>query len=62
VSDEGTPGEDGEYARSYLTTVKDGCDDPGAEITSQVGADGDVGEAPDHHRVRQPDDERSAGR
>ena len=44
-----------------FSTVEDGCDNAGAEVTSQVRADRDVGEAPDHESVSEADDEWSTG-
>ncbi len=40
---------------------ENGGHDPGAEIAGQVGADGDVGEAPDHGGVGEADGEGGAG-
>lgn len=39
---------------------EDGGDDAGAQVTGEVGADGDVGEAPDHGAVGQADGEGRA--
>ena len=44
-----------------VATEENGGHDTGAEITGQVGGDGDVGKAPDHVCVGQTDNERDAG-
>ena len=44
-----------------LAAEEDGCHDAGAEISGQVGGDGDVGEGPDHGRVGHADGERGSG-
>ena len=40
---------------------ENGGDDTSAQVTSQVGGDGNVGEAPDHGAVGKADGEGSAG-
>ena len=44
-----------------LATVENGSDNPRAEVTREVGADGDVGESPDHDCVGEADGEGCAG-
>ena len=44
-----------------LAAEEDGGDDPRAQITGEVGGDGDVGEAPDHGAVGEADGEGGAG-
>lgn len=41
-------------AEDLATAEEDGGDDARAQVTRQVGADGDIGEAPDHGRVGKP--------
>lgn len=43
-----------------FATEEDGSDDTGAEVTGEVGADGDVGKAPDHGAVGETDSEGGA--
>lgn len=43
-----------------FSAEEDGGDDASAQVSGQVGRDGDTGEAPDHTRVGQTDDERYA--
>lgn len=38
-----------------FSTEEDGGHDARAQVSSEVRGDGDIGEAPDHGRVRQPD-------
>ena len=40
---------------------EDGRHDPRTQVSSEVGGNGDVGEAPDHGSVREADGEGSAG-
>lgn len=47
---------------AYLTPIEYCCHYPGAEISSEVGADGDVCKAPNHCRIGEADGKRSAGR
>lgn len=47
--------------RKGFAAEKYGGDNAGAEVTGQVGGDGDVGEAPDHAAVGEADGVRGAG-
>ena len=52
----------GRIAVEGVATVEDGSDDAGSQVTSHVGGDGYVGEAPNHVGVRDADYEGSGGR
>ena len=49
------------HVRETFAAEENGGDDTSAQVTSQIGGDGDVGEAPDHGAVGETDGEGGSG-